>query len=117
MPDNRVYPEAGNVASWYASKSNAVSNAGEVVVGQHIGGSAPGGVGNPSDFEDYTPILRVDNPSDGWNNGQPYVVYFYKTVDGSRQLWKATNADPATLVQLTSGDEFDFINPYLPPEV
>lgn len=117
MADNRVYPEAGNVANWYASKSSAVTNADDVVIGTHIGSNQPGGVGFPSDFEDYTPVLRVDNPADGWNDGQPYVVYFYKTVDGARQLWKATNADPATLTQLTSGDEFDFANPYLPPLV
>jgi hypothetical protein len=119
MPDavNRTYPSADAVADWYVSKSETVSSTSDLVVGQHIGASAPGGVGKPADFEGLTPILRVDNPADGWNDGTPYVVYFIKTVDGSRQFWKATNADPSTLAELTSGDEYDFITPYQPPIV
>lgn len=82
-------------------------DASALVDGEHIGFEAPKGVGFPTDFEGYTPIHRVDSPADGWNDGADYVVYFEKDVDGSKQFWKATNADPATLVQLTTGDEFD----------
>jgi len=79
-----------------------------LVEGEHIGFEAPKGVGFPEDFEGYTPMHRTDSPSDGWNDGANYVVYFEKEVDGVRQFWKATNADPATLVQLTTGDEYEF---------
>ncbi|MDA8842073.1 hypothetical protein N9N08_00175 [bacterium] len=78
-----------------------------LVDGEHIGYEAPRGVGFPTDFEDYTPIHRVDSPADSWNDGTGYVVYFEKEVDGAKQFWKATDADPSTLAQLTSGDEFD----------
>lgn len=81
--------------------------ASELVEGEHIGFEAPKGVGFPSDFEDYTPIHRVDSPADGWNDGAGYVVYFEKEVDGVKQFWKATDADPSTLAQLTTGDEYD----------
>jgi hypothetical protein len=83
-------------------------DASALVEGEHIGFEAPKGVGFPEDFEGYTPMHREDSPADGWNDGADYVVYFEKEVDGVRQFWKATNADPATLVQLTTGDEFDF---------
>jgi len=82
-------------------------DASALVEGEHIGFEAPKGVGFPSDFVDYTPIHRVDSPSDGWNDDANYVVYFEKEVDGVKQFWKATNADPSTLVQLTTGEEFD----------
>ena len=78
-----------------------------LVDAEHIGYEAPRGVGFPTDFEDYTPIHRVDSPADSWNDGTGYVVYFEKEVDGAKQFWKATDADPSTLAQLTSGDEFD----------
>jgi hypothetical protein len=82
-------------------------DASALVEGEHIGFEASKGIGFPGDFEDYTPIHRVDSPADGWNDGVAYVVYFEKEVDGSKQFWKATDADPATLAQLTTGDEYD----------
>ena len=113
MPDNRVYPDSSNVSTWYNSKSSSVSSTGEVQEGVHIGKSQPGGVNPPSSFEGYTPIHRIDNPSDGINDAADYVVYFQKLDDAEENLevYKATNSDVSTLVKLTSGAEFDLVDP------
>ena len=110
---NRVYPEAGNVANWYASKSTAVSSADDVAVGTHIGPASAGGVNPPSSFADYIPIHRIDSPSDGINDSANYVVYFQKLDDAEENLevYKATDSDISTLVKLTSGAEFDLVDP------
>lgn len=105
---DRVYPEAGNVANWYASKSNAVSSAGEVSIGTHIGPASAGGVtSDVTAWADYTAVHRIDNPSDGINDSADYVVYFRKEGTDPVELWKATNADSSTLVKLESGTEYD----------
>jgi len=115
MPNERVYPDAGNVATWYANLSNAVSSASEVTVGQHVGASAPGGVtADVSVWADYTPIHRVDNPSDGINDSADYVVYFVKKGTDPVEYYKATDADIGTLAQLSSGSEYDGILQYTP---
>ena len=110
---NRVYPEAGNVANWYASKSTVVSSADDVAVGTHIGPASAGGVNPPSSFEGYIPIHRIDNPADGINDSANYVVYFQKLDDAEENLevYKATDSDVSTLVKLTSGAEFDLVDP------
>lgn len=110
---NRVYPEAGNVANWYASKSTVVSSADDVAVGTHIGPLSAGGVNPPSSFEGYIPIHRIDNPADGINDSANYVVYFQKLDDAEENLevYKATDSDISTLVKLTSGAEFDLVDP------
>lgn len=113
MPDatNRSYPEAGSYESWYAAKSGVAEAdivrdgmPGDDDVRGRIGKAAPGGVSPHGAFEGYTPIHRVDSPSDGINDGADYVVYF---KDANDDFWKATNADVSTLSQLTSGAEFD----------
>ena len=108
MPDNRTYPDAGNVATWYANKSNAVSSSSEVNVGEHIGPASSGGVtANASVWSGYTAVHRIDNPSDGINDSANYVVYFKKEGTDPVELWKATDADSSTLVKLESGAEYD----------
>ncbi len=108
MPDNRTYPDAGDVATWYANKSNAVSSASEVNVGEHIGPASSGGVtANASVWSGYTAVHRIDNPSDGINDSANYVVYFKKEGTDPVELWKATDADSSTLVKLESGAEYD----------
>lgn len=113
MPDNRVYPDAGDVATWYNNKSNSVTSSGEVTVGVHVGKAQADGVNPPSSFVGYTPIHRIDNPADGINDAANYVVYFQKLDDAGENLevYKATNSDVSTLVKLTSGAEFDLIDP------
>ena len=96
---NRVYPS--DVVTWYADKASVAE--GDVVRGVNIGAEEPNGVGSPEDFADYTPIHMIENPSDGINNGAKYVVYFQKLVDDEIKLFKATNADPATLTELVLG--------------
>ncbi len=108
MPDNRVYPNANDVPTWYANKSNTISSASDVTVGQHIGPASAGGVtANVSVWEGYTAIHRIDNPSDGINDSANYVVYFKKEGTDPIELWKATDADISTLVKLESGTEYD----------
>tara|TARA_B100000900_G_C20319053_1_gene609362 strand:+ start:291 stop:638 length:348 start_codon:yes stop_codon:yes gene_type:complete len=105
---DRVYPAANDVATWYASKSNTISSASDVTTGTHVGPAAPGGVTpDPSVWDDYKPIHKVDNPTDGWNDGKGYVVYFQKIGSDPLELYKATDADISTLQQLTVGDEFN----------
>jgi len=108
MPDNRSYPDANNVATWYASKSSEIASADDVVVGTHIGTASAGGVtADLSLWSDYTAVHRIDNPSDGINDSADYVVYFSKNDADPKELYKATNGDISTLVQLTEGAEYD----------
>ena len=100
--NNRNYP-TGDYVSWYANKAGISTD--EVVRGVHIGNEEPNGVGSPSDFEGMLPFHIVYNPADGWNDGAKYVTYFKRAEDGT--IWKACNADLATLTQLTSGDEYE----------
>ena len=116
MPTNRVYPTADNVATWYADKSSSVSTADDVAIGTHVGQEAPSGGGIPEDFEGYTPIHRIDSPSDGINDSADYVVYFQKDGTDPLDVYKATDADPSTIVQLTTGAEFDLVSPMVIPE-
>ena len=108
MPDNRTYPNSGDVATWYAGKSSSVSSDGDVVVGTHVGPASAGGVtADASAWEGYTAIHRVDSPSDGINDSANFVVYFKKEDTDPVELWKATDADASTLVKLESGAEYD----------
>lgn len=93
----------------FAAHLNGIAEE-ELVVGVHIGPEEPNGVGTPADFEGYTPFKRVDNPTDGWNDGAKYVVYFTNS-EGS--VFKAVNADPATLTELLSGAEHEFAVEFL----
>lgn len=113
---NRSYPDAGAYESWYASKSGVAEGAivrdgmpSDADIRGTIGKTTPGGVSPAGAFEGYTPIHKIDNPSDGINDGANYVVYF---EDADSNLWKATNADVSTLTQLTSGAEFDLCAPF-----
>jgi hypothetical protein len=76
----------------------------DLVVGVHIGPEESNGVGLPEDFEGLRPFHIVDNPEDGWNDGAKYVVYF-ENQDG--EVFKAVNADPATITALSEGPEFE----------
>lgn len=111
---NRVYPNANDVPTWYANKSNVVSSASDVTVGEHIGPTSPGGVSPASAFDGYTAVHRIDNPSDGINDSADFVVYFSKDGADPKELWKATDADVSTLVKIESGAEhtsyYDFTN-------
>ena len=101
MPTDRTYPAANGVDTWYAGKSSSVSASSDVVIGTHVGPESAGGVDTLASFADYTPIHRIDSPSDGINDAADYVVYFQK-LDGSDNLevYKATNSDVSTLVKL-----------------
>lgn len=114
MADERTYPNAGDVATWYANKSNAVSSSGEVTVGEHVGPATAGGVSPGSAFDGYTAVHRIDSPSDGINDSANFVVYFSKDGQDPKELWKATDSDVSTLVQLTSGTEYDSFYNYIP---
>lgn len=82
----------------------------ELIVGVHIGPEEPGGVGFASDFVDYKAFHKVDKPADGFNDGEKFVVYFTK----DDKVYKAVNADPSTLVELTSADpEYANISEFL----
>jgi hypothetical protein len=118
MPDaiERTYPEAGSYTTWYAGKAGVTegdivreSMPGDDDIRGVIGKAAPGGVSPAGDFDNYTPIHKVDNPTDGINDGVDYVVYF---EDADNNLWKATNADSSTLTQLESCAEFDLCSPF-----
>lgn len=114
MPSNRTYPAADGVDTWYADKSSSVSASSDVVVGTHVGPATAGGVSSLSAFEGYTPIHKVDSPSDGINDGKDYVTYFSKDGADPKELFKATNGDVSTLVALTTGTEFDNFYDYIP---
>jgi hypothetical protein len=107
MPTDRTYPAADGVDTWYANKSSSISASSDVVIGTHIGPASAGGVSPASAFEGYTAVERIDNPSDGINDSADYVVYFGKDDASPVELYKATNGDISTLVQLTSGTEYD----------
>lgn len=111
MPEavNRTYPstveEQLNVAATVAGVSKD-----QLVRGVHLGPAEPKGVALPGDasFADMLPIHRKDNPSDGWNDGANFVVYFQKEDGGSLKFFKAINANPATITELTTGAEYEF---------
>ena len=107
MPSNRTYPAADGVATWYADKSSSVGTADEVTIGTHVGPASAGGVTPGTAFEGYTPVERIDGPSDGINDSAGYVVYFKKDATDPVELYKATDSDVSTLVQLTTGTEYD----------
>jgi len=112
MPTDRTYPAADGVDTWYANKSSVVSSKDDVVVGTHVGPASAGGVNPPASFEDYIPIHRIDSPSDGINDAANYVVYFQKADESDNlEVYKATDSDISTLVKLTSGAEFDLVDP------
>lgn len=79
----------------------------DLVVGLDIGREEPRGVGTPDDFAGYTPIHMINDPADGINDGAKFVTYFEKDSTDPKEVYKATNADPSTLAQLTTGDEYD----------
>jgi hypothetical protein len=79
----------------------------DLVVGVDIGREAPRGVGKPEDFVGYTPIHMINDPADGINDGKKFVTYFEKDDTDPKEVYKATDADPSTLVKLTTGDEYD----------
>ena len=108
-----TYPE--NATTWsvadreaqkaFAAKLHGVA-VDDLVVGVHIGPEESNGVGLPEDFEGLRPFHKVDNPADGWNNGAKYVVYFENETGN---VFKAVNADPATITELTEGPEFESV--------
>ena len=75
--------------------------------GVNIGSLEPAGVDGADSFVGYTPIHKIDNPSDGINDGANYVVYFQKDGTDPAEFYKAVNANASTLAQLTSGTEYD----------
>ena len=112
MPTNRTYPAADGVDTWYAGKSSSVSASDDVVIGTHVGPASAGGVSPGSAFDGYTAVHRLDDPADGINDSANYVVYFSKDDADPKELWKATDSDISTLVQLTSGTEYDTFYSY-----
>ena len=106
MADNRVYPsntdEQQNVAATLASVAKA-----SLVRGEHFGAEVPNGVGGADSFDGYTPIHMINDPADGINDGKKFVTYFEKDSTDPKEVYKATEADPSTLAQLTTGAEFD----------
>jgi|TARA_B100001094_G_scaffold222380_1_gene216431 hypothetical protein len=107
MPTDRTYPAADGVDTWYAGKSSAVSSKDDVAVGTHVGPASAGGVSPASAFDGYTPVHKIDSPSDGINDSANYVVYFSKDDADPKELFKATDGDISTLTALTSGTEYD----------
>jgi hypothetical protein len=79
----------------------------DVVEGVHIGTLDQNGIDGADDFAGYTPIHKVDSPTDGINDGVDYGVYFQKDGTDPVEFYKATDADASTLVQLTTGTEYD----------
>lgn len=79
----------------------------DLVDGVHIGGLDNSGVDGADSFDGYTPIHMIESPADGINDGVGYVVYFQKDGTDPVEFYKATDADASTLVQLTSGAEYD----------
>ncbi len=104
---NRSYPSTEDAQLDLASSVAGVDKS-QLVRGVHLGFAQPKGVALPGDptFADLLPIHRVENPTDGWNDGANYVVYFQKEIEGILHFYKATNADPSTLAELTSGPEY-----------
>ena len=107
MPaENRVYPSNIDEQENVAATVNSVDK-GDLVREQHFGKETPGGVDAPHLFEDYTPIWRIDNPSDGINDDKDFVVYFEKIDADPKEFYKATNSEFSSLEQLTTGTEYD----------
>lgn len=106
---NRTYPSTVDAQLAVAASVNGVAKD-QLVRGVHLGPEQPKGVALPGDvtFAELFPIHRKDSPADGWNDGANFVVYFQKDVDGEMKFYKATNADPATITELTSGAEYEF---------
>jgi hypothetical protein len=104
---NRTYPSNSEQQLNVAATLNGIDK-GSLVRGVHLGHEQPKGVALPGDpsFADMLPIHRVDRPTDGWNDGANFVVYFQKEVDGNLKFYKAINANPATITELTSGPEY-----------
>lgn len=104
---NRIYPSTED-AQLDLAASVAGLDKNQLIRGVHLGHAQPNGVALPSDptFSEMLPIHRVDNPVDGWNDGAKYVVYFQKVISGDVHFYKATNADPSTITELTSGTEY-----------
>lgn len=109
MPEavNRNYPSTEDAQLDLAASVAGVDKA-QLVRGVHLGYAQPKGVALPDDptFAEMLPIHRIDSPTDGFNDGANYVVYFQKDVSGILHFYKATNADPATIAELTSGPEY-----------
>jgi hypothetical protein len=111
-----TYPE--NTTTWsvtdreaqkaFAAKLHNVA-VDDLIVGVHIGPEESNGVGLPEDFEGLRPFHKVSNPADGWNDGAKYVVYFENETG---EVFKAVNADPATITALTTGPEFESVISY-----
>tara|TARA_B100001105_G_C22394560_1_gene446073 strand:- start:1470 stop:1814 length:345 start_codon:yes stop_codon:yes gene_type:complete len=107
MPaENRVYPSNIDEQENVAATVNSVAKA-DLVREQHYGKETPGGVDAPHLFEDYTPIWRIDDPSDGINDDKDFVVYFEKDDVDPKEFYKATNSEFSSLTQLTTGTEYD----------
>lgn len=104
---NRSYPITEDAQLDLAASVIGVDK-NQLVRGVHLGHAQPNGVALPDDptFSEMLPIHRVDNPADGWNDGAKYVVYFQKDVGGDLHFYKATNADPSTITELTAGPEY-----------
>jgi len=79
----------------------------DLVEGVHIGSETANGVGTPADFDGYTPVHMINDPADGINDGKKFVTYFEKDSTDPKEVYKATDADPSTLAQLTTGAEYD----------
>jgi len=111
MPEavNRTYPSTVEEQLDVAATVAGVSKD-QLVRGVHLGPEQPNGVALPGDatFAEFLPIHRKDKPADGWNDGANFVVYFQKLVNEEIKFYKATNADPATIVELSSGAEYEF---------
>jgi hypothetical protein len=103
---NRVYPSTVDEQMNVAATVHGISKD-ELIRGVHYGKEAPYGVGFPEDFIGYTSIHIIDAPADGINDGNLFVTYFQKDDTDPVELYKAVNADPDTIEQLTSGTEFD----------
>jgi hypothetical protein len=108
-----TYPEGAttwSVANREAQKAFAAKLHGvtveDLIVGVHIGPEESNGVGLPEDFEGLRPFHKVSNPADGWNDSAKYVVYFENETG---EIFKAVNADPATITALTTGPEFESV--------
>lgn len=106
---NRTYPSTVDAQLDIAASVNGIDKS-ALVRGVHLGFEQPRGVALPGDptFAELFPIHRKDSPTDGWNDGANFVVYFQKEVGGALKFYKAINADPATITELTSGAEYEF---------
>jgi hypothetical protein len=93
-------------AKAFAARHHGIA-VGDLVDGVHIGGLDNSGVDGAESFDGYTPIHMIESPADGINDGVGYVVYFQKDGTDPVEFYKATDADASTLVQLTSGAEYD----------